>query len=148
MVGDDNDVLVAVERFSADFDSSFAGSCKHLYNGGDTFPYHGLRPFNGSLAIRQERSVPMVFQDTSNTFHRIVFTMIRWIVNQVNFEWISAPEFNHPFDELPTFASQLRPMIEIDQQFVDMSMLILSVLPRFCVGMEDKPNQPDFWDII
>ena len=72
----------------------------------------------------------------------------RWIVNQVNFEWVSAPEFNHPFDELPAFASQLRPIIEIDQQFVDMSMLILSVLPRFCVGMEDKPNQPDFWDII
>ena len=138
MVGDDRDVLVAVECLSADFDSSFAGACKHLYDGGNTFPCHGFRPFNGSLAIRQERSIPMIFQDAPNMFHRIVCAMMRWIVNQVNVEWISVREFNHPLDELPASASQFRPMIEIDHQVVDMSMLILPVLPPILKTIDDE----------
>ena len=138
MVGDDRDVLAAIECLSADFDSSFAGSCKHLYNGGDTFPCHGLRPFNGSLAIRQERSIPMVFQNAPNMFHRIVFTMMRWIVNQVNVELIPVHEFNHPLDELPASASHFRPMIKIGHQFANMSMLILPVLLPILKTIDDE----------
>ena len=138
MVGDDRDVLVAVECFSADFDSSFVGACKHLYDGGNTFPCHGFRPFNGSLAVRQERSIPMIFQYAPNTFHRIVCTMMRWIVNQVNVELISVREFNRSLDELPASASHFRPMIKIGHQFADMSVLILPVLSPILKTIDDE----------
>jgi len=64
--------------------------------------------------------------------------MMRWIVNQVNVELISIPEFNHLFHELPASASQFRPMIEIDHQFADMSMLILPVLPPILKTIDDE----------
>ena len=80
----------------------------------------------------------MIFQDIPNTFHRIVCTMIRWIVNQVNIELISLHEFNRPLDELPASTSQLRPMIEIDHQFADMSTLILPVLPPILKTIDDE----------
>jgi len=80
----------------------------------------------------------MVFQDAQNTFHRIVCTMMRWIVNQVNVELISVREFNHPLDELPAAASQFRPIVEIDHQIADMSMLVLPVLPPILKTIDDE----------
>lgn len=92
---------------------------QEVYVGVDAFPRHGLGPCQRGLNRGQQRSAPVVFKDPPAAFDAVVFAVIGWVVRQFERQLVLVGKFHEAFDELGSRTGDLRSVVQIDLQTVD-----------------------------
>lgn len=80
----------------------------------NTFPSHALGPFQHRVGIDQFGTVPVLFQDSPATFHRIVFAMVRRIVQEADGFADVIGKLDNSLEELRAPTIVFRPVIGLD----------------------------------
>ena len=90
-------------------------------------PCHRFGPLQSGLNGSQQRTVPVVFQDTPAAFDQIVLAVIRWVVCQFQRQLVSVREINQTLHELRSGTGDFRAVVQIDQQPTHAGMCGLAV---------------------
>ena len=79
-----------------------------------TLPGHAAGPCQHRLGIGQLGPVPVLFQDSPATLHRIVFAVVRRVVQEVDGLASVISKFDHTLEKLRAAATALRAVINLD----------------------------------
>ena len=80
----------------------------------NTYPSHALGPFQHRVGIDQFGTVPVLFQDSPATFQRIVFAMVRRIVQEADGFADVIGKLDNSLEELRAPTIVFRPVIGLD----------------------------------
>ena len=87
-----------------------------MHDGRDSPPSHCFRPFQGCFNGVQQRTVPVIFQDSPAAFDGIVFAVIWRVVRQFQCQLVTVLEVDQPLHKLGTRSADLGTIVEIDEQ--------------------------------
>ena len=102
-------------------------------DGMNAFPGHGLGPLQHRLGIGQLGTVPVLFQDSPATLHRIVFAVVRRIVQEVDGLAGVISKLDHALEKLRAAAIALRAVINLDLESCNGSTRLGRLLLPPCV---------------
>ena len=114
------------------FGQPYAGwvvAVHEAYVGVDAFPRHGLGPCQCGLNRGQQRSVPVVFEDSPAAFDAVVFAVIGWVVRQFERQLVLVGKLNEAFHELGSRTADLRSVVQIDLQTADVRISDVALGP-------------------
>src|SRR5690606_30096515 len=80
-------------------------------------------------SARQQNAVPLLLERWPAAFDRIVLAVIRWIVQQVDFQTRPVRKFAQTFEKLCPRPRVLGPVIQIDRQSPDLWESVSHALP-------------------
>jgi hypothetical protein len=108
--------LATVIRFFIDRAAQFD-------DGMNAFPGHALGPLQHRLGVGELGAVPVLFQDSPATLHRIVFAVIRRIVQEADGLADVIGKLDDSLEKLRTPTIALRSVIRLDLDVCDASTL-------------------------
>ena len=77
-------------------------------------------------------------QDAPHPFHRVVFAVIRRVIDQGNFQAVAVGEFHDSLDELRPVARQCGAVVQVDHQFANVAVRRFPLLPPEFQTLDDE----------
>ena len=103
-------------------------------DGPKAFPGHGSGPVQHGRYVVQQGSIPVIFQQAPTAFDRVVFAVIRRLVNQYDFQTVTVGNLHHRFHELRPEAGVLRAVVQVDDQLPNVGMTLSGWHPTIAAG--------------
>ena len=95
-------------------DSFFIDRTTQFDDGMNAFPGHTPGPRQHRSGVGEFGPIPVLFQDSPTVLHRIVFAVVRRIVEEADGLADMIGELHHAFEELRAPAIALRSVIDLD----------------------------------
>ena len=92
---------------------------------GQPLPGHPLGPLHHGLCIDQLRPIPLQLQETPTPLNRLIFAMVRWIIQQLNRLMDRVGKLHHTMKKLCTPATALRTIVHFDLDQACSRLLLL-----------------------
>ena len=92
-------------------------------------PGHARRELKHRLKRIEQGPIPMVLQDPPAAFHRVVLTVIRWVIRQADRQAVLLRKRQQPQHELRASTVVLRAVVEIEHQGRDVRKARPHLLP-------------------
>jgi flagellar basal body rod protein FlgB len=94
----------------------FIGLMAQINDRVESSPSHRLGPLQHRFDVNQFRPIPMQLQDAPTSLNWIVFTVIGWVIQQLNRLPNVIDELHHPLEKLRATAATFGAIIHLDLQ--------------------------------
>ena len=101
----------------AERNALFIGLMAQINDRVESSPSHRLGPLQHRFDVKQFRPIPMQLQDAPTSLNRIIFTVIGWVVKQLNRLPNVIDELHHPLEKLRATAATFGAIIHLDLQY-------------------------------